>query len=231
MNQTKNIMQKPKLIYVFDTYCSWCYGFDPVLIDIHQKYTEELDFEVISGGMIPEDTPVQKMAERFPDPEASYERVAQTTGQRVSEQFIEMLRDPQKYDYTFNSVYPARALGTLKHFAPGRAVDQAKALQDLVFGQALDLTKTDSYKPIAEQFGVQWEAFVHRFESDTSLEEARYDFHLARQLKVTSYPAVLIQTGDQYFYLVARGFTPFEDLDKRIQNVFEEDRNKKDQPA
>ncbi len=215
-------MKKNKIIYVFDAYCSWCYGMGPVMQQIAKKYSKTLDFEVISGGMIQEDTSVNDIAKKFKSPRESYNQIIKTTGQSISDTYIDMMESPEEHDYTFNSLYPARAMVTLKHFSPDREVAQAEAIQELIFSDSQDLTKTESYKSVAELFGIEWEAFVHRFESEESLEEAKYEFHLARQLEVTSYPAVLMQTGDQHFYLIARGYTPFDVLDQRILNILKE---------
>lgn len=215
-------MRKNKIIYVFDAYCSWCYGMGPVMEQIAKKYKNTLDFEAISGGMIQEDTSVDVLAKKFESPRDSYNQIMKMTGQSISDAYIEMMESPDEHDYTFNSEYPARAMVTLKHFAPDREIAQAEAIQNLIFSESKDLTKTESYKPVADLFGIEWEAFVHRFESEESLEEAKYEFHLARQLEVTSYPAVLMQTGDQYFYLIARGYTPFDVLDQRILNILKE---------
>ena len=45
-------MEKPTLIYCYDAYCGWCYGFCPVIKKIFDQYKNQLDFEVLSGGMI-----------------------------------------------------------------------------------------------------------------------------------------------------------------------------------
>jgi putative protein-disulfide isomerase len=44
---------KPKIIYCYDAYCGWCYGFSPVIKELWLKHREQFDFETISGGMIP----------------------------------------------------------------------------------------------------------------------------------------------------------------------------------
>ena len=214
-------MKKNKIIYVFDAYCSWCYGMDPVMVRIAEKYSNTIDFEALSGGMNPEDTTAAEVAQKFQNPRQSFNRVTEMTGEPISNAFIEIIESPEKNAYIFNSTYPARAMVTLKHFSPNREIQQAKDIQHLVYKDAKDLTKTDSYKTLAENYGIDWEAFVHRFESEESLQEAKYEFHLARQLEVTSYPAVLLQTGDQYFYLIARGYTNFDTLDHRIQDILQ----------
>lgn len=215
-------MRKNKVIYVFDAYCSWCYGMEPVMTDLYEKYGEILDFEVLSGGLIQKDTSVDELASRFTSPRDVYNRVSEMTGQLIDDRYIDMMEMPEEYDYTFNSEYPARAMVTLKHFAPDREVQQARAIQDLVFSDLRDLTRTESYESVAELFEIDWDAFVHRFESDEALQEAKYEFHLSRQLEVSSYPAVLMQTADHHFYLVARGYTSFEKLDQRISTILGE---------
>lgn len=42
---------------------------------------------------------------------------------------------------------------------------------------------------------------------------------LCKQLQVTGFPAVLMQVSDGKFYLIARGYTSYEDLTQRIANV------------
>lgn len=43
---------KPILVYCYDAYCGWCYGFSRVIKKIYEEYKDQLDFEVLSGGMI-----------------------------------------------------------------------------------------------------------------------------------------------------------------------------------
>ncbi|HNK27785.1 MAG TPA: DsbA family protein, partial [Ferruginibacter sp.] len=40
------------LIYCYDAYCGWCYGFSPVMKKIAAEYAGKLDIEVLSGGMM-----------------------------------------------------------------------------------------------------------------------------------------------------------------------------------
>ena len=43
---------KPVLIYCYDAYCGWCYGFSPVIKQIAEEYRDSFEMEVLSGGMI-----------------------------------------------------------------------------------------------------------------------------------------------------------------------------------
>ena len=50
-------MEKPLLIYCYDAYCGWCYGFSKVITRIAKEYKDSLAFDVLSGGMIFDEEP------------------------------------------------------------------------------------------------------------------------------------------------------------------------------
>src|SRR5690606_39540705 len=43
---------RPKLVYVYDALCPWCYAFTPVVQALVQEYQGRFDHEVLSGGMV-----------------------------------------------------------------------------------------------------------------------------------------------------------------------------------
>ena len=49
---------KPTLIYCYDAYCGWCYGFSEVMKKINSEYKSQFEIEVLSGGMILPGEPV-----------------------------------------------------------------------------------------------------------------------------------------------------------------------------
>ena len=73
-----------------------------------------------------------------------------------------------------------------------------------------------------EKYSIHPELFYSRLSSETYKEMAYYEFNLAKQLQVTGYPCVFIQTGDLKFTMVARGFTPLDALTERIDAVLAE---------
>ena len=46
----------PTIYYCYDAYCGWCYGFSPVLEKLFEEFREVMDFEVLSGNMIPKES-------------------------------------------------------------------------------------------------------------------------------------------------------------------------------
>jgi putative protein-disulfide isomerase len=49
---------QPLLIYCYDAYCGWCYGFSPVMKKVEEAYKDRLQIEVLSGGMVLPEQPV-----------------------------------------------------------------------------------------------------------------------------------------------------------------------------
>ncbi|MBC7626759.1 MAG: DsbA family protein, partial [Ferruginibacter sp.] len=71
-------MNKPSLIYCYDAYCGWCYGFSPVIKKIAIQYKNDFFIEVLSGGMMvgEEVMPIEKIG---PYIKKTYKRVEELT--------------------------------------------------------------------------------------------------------------------------------------------------------
>ena len=77
----------------------------------------------------------------------------------------------------------------------------------------------EAYRHLLEKYSIQPEAFYGKLHSEEYKEMAYYEFSLMKQLQVTGYPCVFIQTGELKFVMVARGFTSYEDLKQRMEAV------------
>ncbi len=213
-------MKKLKVIYVYDAHCSWCFAFSTVIQKIQQKRSETLDFEVISGGMVIGEQ-IGKLADRYP-PEmllGVYKRITDMTGTIFGADYLAKVKAGNVY---INSEIPAIALSVFKEKAPEKAVDFAHAIQEQLFLQAKTVNDEALYQSLAIQFGLDSEAFLAEMKMEKYEQAARYDFALSRQLKVSGYPQVLVQTDDSHFYLIAKGYTDFASLDQRIEQVIQQ---------
>ena len=61
--------------------------------------------------------------------------------------------------------------------------------------------------------------FYEKLHDDEYKEQAYYEFESCRHLKVTGFPAVFTQLTDTKFYKVAEGYSDYETLNERIENV------------
>ena len=209
------------LIYCYDAYCGWCYGFSPVIKRIAEEYKPQLDIEVLSGGMIigEEVRPVTKVAGYI---KSNYKRVEELTGIKFGEDFLWHINNPEESDWQMNSEKPAIALCIFKEYHPDRQVEFAADLQYALNFEGRDLDDNEAYLLLLEKYGIQPEAFYDKLQSEEYKERAYYEFALCKQLQVTGFPAVLMQINDSKFYLLARGYTIYNELKERIENVLKE---------
>lgn len=212
-------MKKLKLIYVYDAHCSWCFAFSKVILDIQEKYADTFDFEVLSGGMIIGDRigPIKDAAP--PNILEIYERIESFTGAKFGKEYLAKV---QQGDTLRNSEIPAVALSTFKKHQPDKALTFAHQLQKKLFVDALEIDDKALYQSLATEFDLDETAFYQDMQLPEAMEAARYEFALAKQLQVTGYPQLLVQTDETHFYLIARGYTDFETLDERVGKVLAE---------
>lgn len=212
---------QPVIYYCYDAYCGWCYGFSPVIEQIAEEYKDHLSFEVLSGGMIPSENP-QPIAVTASYINEAYHRVEEMTGIKFGENYLWHIRNPDKSDWFPHSEKAAIALCIFKELYPEQQVSFAADLQYSLHFEGRDLTDDEAYRPLLEKYSIDAENFYTKLKIEEYREKALYEFSLCKQLQVTGFPAVLMQTGETKFYLVARGYTSYENVKVRIENILKE---------
>jgi len=212
---------KPILIYCYDAYCGWCYGFSPVIKKIAAEFKDKLDTEVLSGGMIINEnpTPVSQIAGVV---KSGYKRVEELTGIQFGQDFLWHIFNADKSDWFLSSEKPAIALCIFKEYHPEQQVFFASDLQYALNFEGRDLTDDEAYRHLLEKYAIDTDEFYTKLHSESYKEKAYYEFQLCKQLQVTGYPCVLLQTSDSKFYLLSRGYSDYETLKTRIENVLKE---------
>lgn len=206
------------LIYCYDAYCGWCYGFSEVMKKIHSEFKNTLEFEVLSGGMILPDEPVHIRA-TAKYIEGAYQRVEETTGIKFGEDYLWHIKNPEQSDWFPNSEKPAIALCIFKEYYPLQQVSFAADLQYALHFEGRDLTDDEAYRLLLEKYNIPAEEFYEKLHDEEYKDKAHHEFAMCKQLQVTGFPAVFIQLSDTKFYLVASGYTPYDVLAERIEKV------------
>ena len=106
-----------------------------------------------------------------------------------------------------------------KEYYPDRAIEFAADLQYSLHFEGRDLTDNEAYKHLLEKYSIHEESFYQKLSSEEYKEMAYYEFALVKQLKVDGYPSVFIQTKENSFHLVARGYTDANTIKDRISEV------------
>ena len=208
----------PTLYYCYDAYCGWCYGFSPVIKRIFEEYKEQLAFDVLSGGMIITETP-RPLSVTAGYIQKAYKTVEERTGITFGKDWLWHIFNPEESDWYPGSEKPAIALCVFKDYHHDLAIPFAADLQYALHEEGRDLCDDEAYRHLLEKYAIPEDDFYRKLHSIEYKEKAYAEFALVKQLQVTGFPAVFLQVNDSKFYLLARGYTDYPDLKKRIGQV------------
>ncbi|RYG03792.1 MAG: DsbA family protein [Chitinophagaceae bacterium] len=208
-----------QFIYCYDAYCSWCYGFSPVIAKIHHRYKGKVPFEVLSGGMIRSTPPkpISIIAEYNKD---LFRKVEDNTGVRFGSDYLWHIFNPEDSDWFPDSLKPAVAMSIFKEEYPDQQIEFAGELQYALFGEGRDLCDNEAYRHLLEKYSIDAEKFFERLKSTEFKDKAEYEFSVVQHLQVTGYPALFYQQSQSKFHLLAQGYTEFDVVNNRIENLF-----------
>jgi putative protein-disulfide isomerase len=209
---------KPLLIYCYDAYCGWCYGFSPVLHSIAAEFGDQLDVEVLSGGMLLPEKPVHISAMASYIAKA-YPNVEATTGIKFGQDFLWHIFNPEESDWYPHSEKSAIALIIFKEFYPDQALSFATDLQIALNKEGRDLTDDEAYRHLLGKYNIDEELFYQKLHEPAYKLLAHEEFDLVKRLQVQGYPAVFLQMPSGTFHLLANGYTSKESLIPQLQSL------------
>ena len=212
---TTNNMEKPKIIYVYDALCGWCYGFSNVITQLEEKYNHIFEFEVISGGMVRGER-IGSISSIAPYIKKAYKDVEQRSGVKFGEKFInETLEDES---VIMSSIKPAIALSIIKEKYPERAVKAAAAIQKTFYLEGLGLDILENYKKLAMLADMSESEFINKMQEEKYLGLAEQDFYASHQLGVSGFPTLLLEVNGKN-YVLSRGFTDYKTLENQFEKM------------
>ena len=154
----------------------------------------------------------------------SYKKVEELTSIKFGEDYLWHIRHPEQSDWFPDSEKPSIALCIFKEYFPELQVSFASDLQYALHFEGRDLTDNESYRLLLEKYNIPSAEFYEKLDEEEYKELAHHEFALCRQLNVTGFPAVFLQLSETKFYQVAQGYTPFESMNERIENVLLENK-------
>lgn len=202
------------LYYVYDALCGWCYGFSPVMRQVQEQFAgSEVKIEVISGGMVLGERaqPIGHMANYILE---ALPRLESMTGVSMSEAYKEVLREGTR---VYDSLLPSRALSAWKNQFPERQLEYAAALQKAIFEDAEPVNQPELYPQLAAQLGGDAQALQQELNSEHNQYNTQTEFQFTQELGISGFPA-LIGLKEGKFYMLARGFTPLEQLEETMKS-------------
>ncbi len=202
-------MSLPKLHYIADPMCSWCWGFAPVMEAIRADYDERLDIQLICGGLRPGN------AEAFTE---DWRRVVLHHWHEVNamtgQPFNFELAMPEGWRY--DTEPSARAAVAVRQLSPGAAIDFLEIAQRAFYAENLDVTDEAVLADLAEEAGVPRFEFLEKFNDPNTKWCAQSDFARARSYGITGFPSIILE-DDREPILLTFGYQNYEVLQPRIE--------------
>lgn len=204
----------PKIIYIYDPLCGWCYGFSPVIRKIESEYKDKIDFEIISGGMVIGER--EGLIGDFADYILkALPRLEELTGVKFGEPYLSQLRNKSLYQ---SSLKPSIAVEVFKSFNQKDAIVFASSVQKAHYIDGKDLGDEQVYLDLIRPYSIDPEEYLKRLTSDDYRLETTTLFKMIQEWGITGFPAViLVKNGE--FFLIAKGYVDQINLTATIEKI------------
>lgn len=207
-------MKKGKIIYIYDALCGWCYAMGDVMMKISKEYSEEFDFEVLSGGMVLGDR-AGKIGDKFDYINEAFKTVESHTGAKFGPKFLEALK---KGELEMNSLEPSIALTAFKNISNENQLKFAHDLQDALYFDGKDIRDYNITSDIAVKNGVKKEDFLSMAQTEEIKSETEKEFETVASFGVSGFPTIIFEKNEE-FYLIARGYQHYIDLKNVLKKL------------
>lgn len=204
-----------KLTYFFDPLCIWCYGFSPVIEQLHESYSDLLELEVISGGMITGDKagPIGEVAGFI---KTAYRDVERVTGMTFGEQFTD--RVLKNGETIFNSLTPSQAMSVIKVRKPEMAFLYSTDLQRQIFQEGQAPEDLEWYRPLARKYDIVPKFFLDLMHSEEIQRSTIMDFMKTQQFGVNGFPTLLLEKNGEH-HVITKGYSRLPDVVRKIEEL------------
>ena len=203
--------EKPKLIYVGDPMCSWCYGISEELSKVVAHNGESLELELVMGGL---------RAGGGEEWNVSFKTFLrhhwEDVGMRSGQPFSFNLLEEANFDY--DTEPSCRAVVAIGDIEVDKMLPFFKAVQVGFYVGNNDPKQVEFYKPICNSLDIDYTVFSSKFNSSATKQNTIKHFERSAQLGARSFPTVLLAYKGE-MHKIAIGYSTFAKMQERIDAV------------
>jgi putative protein-disulfide isomerase len=198
----------PRLIYVGDPMCSWCWGFAPVLEQV--RGSVHVPFEIMLGGLRPGPAAeeVDDKMRRFLG--HHWDQVEKATGQPFDRSSLE------REGFVYDTEPPSVAVVAVRQLEPDNALPYFVRLQQAFYAEGKDLGDAETLALAAKDL-VDLGAFLDLLASPATRRSTWEDFNRARQMGINGFPTLVGASADG-LEILSPGYLPYERLAPAIDD-------------
>lgn len=219
MAQENISTEKPKIIYVFDPMCGWCYAFGSVMEQFYQQHQNDYDFDVVTGGMVTGENqkPLSYMRDYI---KGAIPRLEKMTGATFGKKYINDILEPGTY--ISSSEKPSFAFVAFKQLQPKNAIAFAHSLQKTFFLEGNSLNEDSTYNLLSKNYQTDSTSFINAIHNAEIKKATFQEFDLVKQWGISGFPAVVLFYKNKG-YMVANGYTTLENLTTSLQKIIKQE--------
>lgn len=178
------------LFYVVDPMCSWCYAFSPTWQKILDDLPSDIKVVYVHGGLAPTSN-------------ATMPNNMQIMLQDVWKQIHKSVGTIFNFDF-WTKCTPRRSTylscqAAIAGRLQGKEYEMISAIQQQYYINAKNPSNRDTLEVAAEIASLDTSKFKEDLESDKVLSKLQDDFKMRGQLKVNSFPSLVLKYKNNYF--------------------------------
>ena len=194
-----------KILYFWDAYCGWCYGFNKLFTEFYKNHTD-IEIEIVSGGLY-----ILENSNKISEYAFKNEEIVVMYKVEFGEAYNKVVEEGE---LVLNSVQPAIALNTVKELIPNsKLLDFSYDVQKKFFIEGKSLSEVGTYLELCEKYDLDYSDLALKltiaFKDTNPIQQ---DFLKTLNLGIESYPTAVIEKNGEYFDLVGYA-TEAEDIE------------------
>ncbi len=178
----------PKLHYVHDPMCSWCYAFAPVWVGVRETLGDEIAIRSVLGGLAPDSD--------VPMPQETRQHV------KGAWQRIQSVVPETEFNFDFwerceprRSTYPAcRAVIAAREQGPEHDNGMTAAIQRAYYREARNPSLTETLTELAAELGLDMPRFESFLASEECGQTLQNEIRFTHSLGVRGFPTLVLVT-------------------------------------
>jgi putative protein-disulfide isomerase len=188
---------KPKLHYLFDPLCGWCYAASPLLARLSERFGDRLELVFHPGLLFAQPHEIDRAYREHII--GADQRIAALTGVEFGAPYIERVRTAPVLRY--HSELPAAAVVAVMSLQPALGLPMLEAIQRSHYVHGADVGDAATLSALAQSLGLAPQAFEPALErSRRSLlpglaEAAR---RLSQAVGGNGFPTLVLERDGQY---------------------------------
>ncbi|MDV6348230.1 DsbA family protein [Nitrosomonas sp. Is35] len=186
-------MSFPRIFYIHDPMCSWCYAFNRSWAALQQALPRDMEIVYLVGGLAPDTTEPMPLATQ---------KMVQQAWQRIEQTVpgVHFNWDFWSRNTPIRSTYPAcRAVLAAKKQRAEAEPEMIRAIQTAYYQQAKNPSLPETLQACADEVGLDAETFSEDLKSPAIESELQQQMQRARSMEVYSYPSLRLVINNAVF--------------------------------